>query len=679
MEKKITAIIQARITSTRYPGKIFEKIGNKSLIQIIIDRLKESKFIEQVVLAIPNDKINREISKKVKNVKIYFGSEHDVLKRYYGAAKKYNSEIIVRICGDCPFIDPKIIDKMLDEYMKSKVDYLSNTIIPTFPDGLDVEIFDFETLKTVHQRAKKISHREHVTKYILDRKNFKKKNFAYKFDLSKLRLTIDEKIDLNILKDVYKKINKKLKFYVEDIHNLYKKNPEVFKENMNIKRNQGSYLSKGQKLWKRAKTIIPGGNMLLSKRPEMYLPEIWPTYYSKAKGCYVWDLENKKYLDFSLMSVGTNILGYANKKVDNYVIQQIKKSNMSSLNCFEEVQLAERLIKMHKHFDMVRFAKTGGEANSIAIRIARAATGRDKVAICGYHGWHDWYLAANINSKDKSGALREHLLPGLSTKGVPESLKNTIFPFKFNDFKSLKKICDENKIGVIKMEVFRNITPKKNFLKKIRNLATKKKIILIFDECTSGFRETNGGLHLKYGVRPDMCILGKALGNGYSVTAVLGKKEVMQNAQSTFISSTYWGERSGYAAAIKTLDEMKRIKSWKIISKNGKYLKKEIKKISKKNKLNVQISGLDACPSFKIISDDWLKYKTLISKKMLERSILAANTTYLSIYHNKKLIDKYIEELSKIFKLIFLCEKKSAKINDVLNTPVCHTGFKRLN
>ncbi len=475
MEKKITAIIQARTTSTRYPGKIFEKIGNKTLIQIIIDRLKESKSIKQIVLAIPNDKINREISKKVKNVKIYFGSEHDVLKRYYGAAKKYNSEIIVRICGDSPFIDPKIIDKMLDEYMKIKVDYLSNTIVPTFPDGLDVEIFDFETLKAVHQRAKKISHREHVTKYILDRNNFKKKNFSYKFDLSKLRLTIDEKIDLDILKDVYKKINKKLKFYVEDIHNLYKKNPEVFRDNMKIKRNQGSYLSKGQKLWKRAKTIIPGGNMLLSKRPEMYLPEIWPTYYSKAKGCYVWDLENKKYLDFSLMSVGTNILGYANKKVDNYVIQQIKKSNMSSLNCFEEVQLAERLIKMHKHFDMVRFAKTGGEANSIAIRIARAATGKDKVAICGYHGWYDWYLAANINSKDKSGALREHLLPGLSTKGVPESLKNTIYPFKFNDFKSLEKICDENNIGVIKMEVFRNITPKKNFLKKIKNLATKKK------------------------------------------------------------------------------------------------------------------------------------------------------------------------------------------------------------
>ena len=176
-----------------------------------------------------------------------------------------------------------------------------------------------------------------------------------------------------------------------------------------------------------------------------------------------------------------------------------------------------------------------------------------------------------------------------------------------------------------------------------------------------------------------MCVLGKALGNGYSITAVLGKKQIMQNAQSTFISSTYWGERSGYAAALKTLDEMDRIKSWKIITNNGKYFKRELKKISKKNKLDIDISGLDACPSFKITSKNWLKYKTLISKKMLEKNILAANTTYRSINHNKKLIDKYIKHLGKIFNLIYQCEINEKNINELLNTPVCHTGFKRLN
>ena len=180
MDRKVTAIVQARLTSTRFPGKIFEKIGGKILIQILIDRLKKSKFIDQIILAIPDDKKNRIISNKIKNVKIFYGSEFDVLKRYYEAAKKFSANVIVRICGDCPFVDPKIVDKMLKEYQKNKVDYLSNTIIPTFPDGLDVEIFDFKTLKNIHQIAKKNDHREHVTKFILDKKISQKKIFYIK-------------------------------------------------------------------------------------------------------------------------------------------------------------------------------------------------------------------------------------------------------------------------------------------------------------------------------------------------------------------------------------------------------------------------------------------------------------------------------------------------------------------
>ena len=221
-------------------------------------------------------------------------------------------------------------------------------------------------------------------------------------------------------------------------------------------------MSNGQKLWKKAKKIIPGGNMLLSKRTEMFHPLKWPAYFDKAKGCNIWDLDGNKYIDMSLMGVGTNILGYANEEVDNYVKENIDKSNMSTLNCPEEVWLAEKLIEMHPWSEMVRFAKTGGEANSIAVRIARAASGKDGIAICGYHGWHDWYLASNIGDNDN---LKDHLLPGLEANGVPKELKNTTFPFHYNDLDGLKKIISENNIGLIKMEVIRNIKPSNNFLK----------------------------------------------------------------------------------------------------------------------------------------------------------------------------------------------------------------------
>ena len=680
MENKVIAIVQARLTSTRYPSKILEKIGKITILEFLIKRLKKSKSIDKIIIAIPKDKKNFLIKKHIKKTEIFEGSENNVLDRFYKTALKYKGKIIVRICGDCPFVDPKLIDKLVNKIKNDKVDYISNTINPTYPDGLDVEVLTFNTLKETWLKAKNKDDKEHVTRFIIKNKNFKKINYKFRKDLSNIRLTIDEKVDLEQLRSIYFHLKRKENFGIEEIYQLYKKRKRLFDMNKNIKRNEGGSLNKGQKIWRRAKSIIPGGNMLLSKRPEMYAPDQWPSYYKKAKGCSVWDMENKKYLDMSLMSVGTNILGYSNSLIDSAVIKSIKKSNMSSLNCYEEIELGEKLLSMHKGLDMIRYARTGGEANAIAVRIARAASGKDKIAICGYHGWHDWYLSANLNYNNSSqGVLKDHLLPGLSTRGVPRNLKNTIFPFNFNDYRGLEKICNDHKIGVIKMEIFRNIPPKNNFLEKVRNLAQKKGIVLIFDECTSGFRETFGGLHLKYNVKPDICILGKALGNGFPITAVLGKKSIMENAQSTFISSTFWTERSGYVAGLKTLEIMEKIKSWKIITEQGKKIKKILKRVSKSNKLDIKISGLDACPSYLISSDNWLSYKTFITQELLKKNILGGNTTYLSISHTDKILDKYEKELNKVFIKISKIIKLGDKPENHLDGPVCHSNFKRLN
>ena len=219
----------------------------------------------------------------------------------------------------------------------------------------------------------------------------------------------------------------------------------------------------GQKLWQRAKKVIPGGNMLLSKRAEMFLPGKWPAYYSRAKGCFIWDLDNRKFIDLSIMGIGTNILGYGNKKVDEAIKRTVRKGNMSTLNCPEEVLLAEKLVELHPWANKVRFARSGGEANAIAIRIARAATGKEKIAICGYHGWHDWYLATNI---DNQSNLESHLLPGLAPNGVPKCLEGTVIPFEFNNLSQLEAIVNNNDLAAIKMEVQRNDPPKKNFLGK---------------------------------------------------------------------------------------------------------------------------------------------------------------------------------------------------------------------
>ena len=394
-------------------------------------------------------------------------------------------------------------------------------------------------------------------------------------------------------------------------------------------------MGKTLKLWKRAKQIIPGGNMLLSKRPELFLPDKWPAYFSKSKGCHVWDLDSKKYTDLSLMGVGTNILGYSHPKVDEAVKKVLKLGNLTTLNCPEEVLLSEKLLELHTWADKVRLFRTGGEASAASIRIARAVTGRSKVAFCGYHGWHDWYLSANI--KDKNN-LNTHLMSGLNPKGVPNELKGTSIPFNYNDFDQLKKITDRHDLAAIKMEVQRNFPPKNNFLQKIRTLCNKKGIILIFDECTSGFRQTFGGLHKIYGVNPDIAWFGKALGNGYAITAIIGKKEVMDIAQDTFISSTFWTERIGPTAAIKTLEEMEKINSWKIITSTGNQIRKSWQKIAKRNNLDIEISGIPALSSFSIRSNNWIKYKTFITQEMLKSNILASNAIFCMYKTYKKKI-----------------------------------------
>lgn len=432
----------------------------------------------------------------------------------------------------------------------------------------------------------------------------------------------------------------------------------------------------GQELYKKAKTLIPGGTMLLSKRPEMFLPEHWPSYFSKAKGCRIWDLDGKELIDMSIMGIGTNTLGYGNDAVDAAVMETVKNGNMSTLSCPEEVYLAEKLIEINPWADMVRFARSGGEANAIAIRIARAASGKDKVAICGYHGWHDWYLSANHNDGDE---LSGHLLSGLSPNGVPKNLKNSVYPFNYNNFEELLSIVENNDIGVIKMEVVRNFGPEDNFLHKVRELATRKNIVLIFDECTSGFRETFGGIYQKYGVEPDMAMYGKTIGNGYALTAVVGKKSVMEAAQTTFISSTFWTERIGPTAALATLKEMERLKSWELITANGIKMQEGWQSLANLHRLKITLAGIPALSTYSFNSNDALSYKTFVAQEMLKKGILASTNFYASTAHTEAEFEIYFSHLEVVFAKIAKCEAGDIRIEDLLEGPVCHSGFKRLN
>ncbi len=433
-------------------------------------------------------------------------------------------------------------------------------------------------------------------------------------------------------------------------------------------------MNKYKNLYGRAKKHILSGNMLLSKNPEMILPKGWPTYFSKSKNIYVWDLKGKKYIDMMCL-VGQSIIGYANNNLDRYVFSNAQKGIMTSLNCPEEVLLAEKILKLHPWAGMTKFARSGGEANALAIRIARAATGREHIAISGYHGWHDWYLSVNIKNKNN---LSKFLFPGLNPYGVPKSLSNTCHAFQSNNLTSLKKIIKKFRLAAICMEVARNKLPDKKMLYEIRKLANKNKIILIFDECTSGFRRNNGGLHMTTGVNPDLAMFGKALGNGYAISCVIGKEKIMKKAQRCFMSSTFWTERIGFLAALKNLEILEKKRPFKKIISNGKYLNKSLISLANKYKLLIKINGIEAITSFIFLSKKHFEYKTFISQEMLKKGFLASNIIFLNIYHSKKVIDKYISALDPIFKKIKSFED-GLPIKKYLKSPVCKSGFKRIN
>lgn len=677
MSKKIIAIVQARMLSSRLPGKVLKTAGDKSILEILLKRLAKSKMLHKVVVATTDhpsdDAIEQECSRL--GVDTFRGPQEDVLSRYLGAANSFGADVIVRITADCPLIDSELVDEVIVKFLSGDYQYVSNTNPPSYPDGFDIEIFPVSMLRKAVEETDDLFDREHVTPW-MKRSAARQFNIVALEDWSDLRVTIDEQVDLDLLNQLFSEPGVDWEIgWLSVIDSLRTAQFGVSGISLPT-RNEGESLGTGQKLWKRAKSIIPGGNMLLSKRPEMFLPEKWPAYFDSSKGCRVTDLDGKEYIDMSIMGIGTNVLGYGREEVDAAVSEVVRKGNMSTLNCPEEVWLAEALLDINPWADMVRFARTGGEANAIAVRIARATSGKDGVAICGYHGWHDWYLAANL-SEEKN--LDGHLLPGLQPTGVPRNLQGSVHPFSYNDIEALETLIRNNDIGVIVMEVLRNTDPQENFLENVRSLASRHGIVLMFDECTSGFRETFGGLHQKFGVTPDIAMYGKALGNGYAITAVVGRREVMEVAQKSFISSTFWTERIGPTAALATLKVMKEIKSWETVTQNGLEIRQGWDKLSEKFGVAISHSGIPALASYSFVSEDSQVLKTFVTQEMLKRGYLAGSSVYSSIAHTPEVIEGYFNALSEVFSDIGKILAGTEPAINFLDGPVAHVGFQRLN
>jgi glutamate-1-semialdehyde 2,1-aminomutase len=435
-------------------------------------------------------------------------------------------------------------------------------------------------------------------------------------------------------------------------------------------------MSKSQSLYQKAKTIIPGGVQLLSKRPELHLPDQWPSYYKKAKGCELWDLDGNHFIDMSYMGVGSCTIGYADDEIDDAVIEGLRRGNMSTLNVPEEVELAEMLLELHPWADMARFTRTGGEAIAVAIRIARAYSGRDIVLFGGYHGWHDWYLASNLD--DDSNLNKVHLA-GLEPNGVPKALQGTSYPFFFNETDSFIKLIEKyrDKVGAVIIESVRNLDPTPEFVKTLNDLTREYDIPFIVDEVSAGFRMTLGGAHLLHGIAPDIAVFAKGMSNGYPMSAVIGKRSIMEAAQTSFISSTYWTDRMGPTAALATIKKMKREGVNQHLIDMGLRVKSIWNDLAEEHGLTITVGGMDPVAHFSFTHEQPLVIKTLFTQLMLERGFLASTAFYASFAHKVSHVEQYRVAVNEAFIQI----KKAidnGNAESLLNGPVCHSGFQRL-
>jgi len=410
-------------------------------------------------------------------------------------------------------------------------------------------------------------------------------------------------------------------------------------------------------LWGHAREVITCGTGLLSKRREQFDPLEWPAYFSKCKGSRVWDLNGKSYLDMA-GGVGAILLGYSDSDVNRRVQRRIGLGSYCTLVSPEEIELAELLLELNPWAGQVRYARGGGDAVTMAVRIARAATGKSGILFCGYHGWHDWYLAANLGS---DSALDGHLLPGLKPLGVPRELLGTSHPFRYNNWESFEaaRTAMGDNFAAVVMEPMRSEWPRDNFLHKVRETAHQYGAVFVLDEVTSGWRFGFPGAHTVLGVDPDIAVYAKAMSNGFPSGAIVGRTEVMSAASSSFISSSFWTDGIGTAASIATIRKFRSHKVFEHVNGVGEKLKAGLESLAQSHPaLKLIVSGMPSSPNLRFdLGEVSNQAKVAHIRAMLHRGFLVSTQLFLFHSHSESHVQSYLAALDEVFTEL---EKKIA-------------------
>lgn len=654
---KTVAIIQARMGSSRLPGKVLADIAGRPMLARVCDRVRRAARVDLCVVATsdqPSDNPVVDLCKR-EGIACFRGSENDVLDRYHQAAQFHQAEVVVRVTADCPLIDPAIIDRVIDLFRKGNCDYASNTMRLTFPDGLDVEAFSASSLRQAWSEATKPSDREHVTPFLRNSGRFRLAGVENDTDLSALRWTVDEPEDLDFVNRLYKAAGNGATFGLTEVLHLLKDRPEIAAAQGQSVTNEGYLRSlfdqapagaaprrpiKCSEEWlRRSEKVIPGAAQTFSKGRSQYVQGVAPIFLQRGRGCRVWDVDGNEYIDY-VQGLLPNILGYAHPEVNAAYSAQLSEGHSFSLPHPLEVELAERLTRLIPCAEMVRFGKNGSDATAGAVRAARAFTGRERVACCGYHGWQDWFI----------GTTARH-------RGVPEAVRALTHPFAYNDLAGLEKILQAhpNEFAAIIMEPLNFAEPLPGYMAGVKELAHRHGALLIFDEICSGFHYGLGGAQKLLGVTPDLACFGKAMGNGFPISCIVGRADVMRMFDEIFVSFTFAGEVACMAAAMKVLDILEYTDALARMEANGRALKDGFNVLARLAGLGERLSCI-GWPRWTLLrfrdaqgKDSFLE-RSLFSQEANKRGLLMLVSHNMTAAHDHISTEQTLEAYAAIFK-----------------------------
>lgn len=673
----VGVVVQARMSSSRFPGKMLAKIAGQPQIGLVLQRALAAKRVEKVILATSEESSDDVLAETARGfgVEAYRGPLDDVLGRVCGAARKAGLTTVVRVTGDCPLLDPEILDAMLARFAEGDVDYLSNVSPPSFPDGLDVEVLSFAALETADRDAKGKHAREHVTVFVREHpEQFRLANFANpEGNESHLRLTVDSPEDLALVDTILGRADRPLPV-LADVRRVLAGDDDLRQRATRGARNTSAVktlladlerdkprpvITKSNALWERGQALMPAGTQTLSKGPSQFVRGFAPKYIERGQGSHVWDVDGNEYIDYP-MGLGAVTLGHGHPAVVEAVTRQIAHGTVFSMMHPLEVTLAERITKMVPCADQIRFGKNGSDATSACIRASRALTGRTHVARCGYHGWQDWSIDQTY---------------GVRSKGVPEETMRLTHPFTYNDLASLERVLEAHPCAAVILEPVSVTPPAPGFLEGVRALATRFGAVLVFDEVITGFRYARGGAQEHFGVTPDLASMGKGLANGMPLSIVVGKREFMRAFDEIFFSFTFGGETASLAAAGAVLDVMERENYWAHAWRLGEKLQTGYREAAKRHRLEA-VTDCAGMPPWTIATfleaggATGLEVKTLFQQEMFRNGILFSGSQFVSMSHTDADIDKTLAAYEAAMRVLRFAIDSSAVKETLLGEPI---------